>query len=120
MATVADNGPSAAKYAERPLSKPFRVEMRPVHEAASTGNADIIETVLRYGGDAASIDGFYRTTLHILAMSSNDAGSADVLLAYGADSALEHRTQIDGLNAFGHPSPTVTSLWRTGSCCTHS
>ena len=100
MATIKDADPSSLKHAKLPLSYPAWVEHRLVHEAAVRGDPKILHIVLDYGGDATSMDGFQRSTLHLLSVFSNNAESAGILLDHGAHSLLDHRTELDGMTAF--------------------
>ena len=100
MATIKDADPSSLKHAKLPLSHPAWVEHRLVHEAAVRGDPEILHIVLDYGGDATSMDGFQRSTLHLLSVFSNNAESAGNLLDHGAHSLLDHRTEMDGMTAF--------------------
>ena len=100
IATIKDADPSSLKHAKLPLSHLAWVEHRLVHEAAVRGDPEILHIVLDYGGDATSMDGFQRSTLHLLSVFSNNAESAGILLDHGAHSLLGHRTELDGMTAF--------------------
>lgn len=87
--------------AKRPLSHPFWTNSYLTHNAAARGNAKILSLVLSYGGDVTSIDGFGRSTLHSLSLSSNNRDCGEVLAKHGALSVLDRKTSPEGLTAFG-------------------
>lgn len=95
-----DSNENIIKYAVAPLSNPVWVQHRLVHEAAKTGDAAVLESVLRWGGEATAVDGFTRSTLHVLSFHSNDAECVDILVNHGAASILDMKLEIEGLTAF--------------------
>ena len=86
--------------ADSPLSHPAWAESCVTHNAAARGNVEILTLVLDYGGGAAAIDGFGRSTLHYLSLSSNNGDCVEVLANHGALSTLDYRTSPEGMTAF--------------------
>ena len=70
------------------------------HIAAARGNLEILTIVLSYGGDAAAEDAWGRSTLHYLALSSNNRDFVEALANHGALSTLDYRTSPEGMTAF--------------------
>ena len=85
---------------DSPLSHPAWADSRFTHSAAARGNTEILNLVLSYGGNAADIDGFGRSTLHSLSLSSNNGDCVEVLANHGALSNLDCTTSPEGMTAF--------------------
>ena len=86
--------------ADRPLSLHGWANGRVTHKAAARGEVEILTLVLSYGGDAAAKDAYGRSTLHYLALSSNNGNCVDVLANHGALSVLDYKTSPEGMTAF--------------------
>jgi ankyrin repeat protein len=87
-------------YVTSPFSHPLWDDHYFAHEAARRGDTEVLRAVLQMNVDAAAIDTFGWTALHMLSSNSDNPDCVDVLISKGALEILDTRLPGWGLSAF--------------------
>lgn len=100
MGTIRNPSQEHGEYMKSPFSHPLWVDHYFLHEAARRGDSGVLAAVLKMNVDAAGLDSFGWTALHILSAYSDNPDCVDILASHGSLEVLGNRLPGWGLTAF--------------------